>query len=72
MFGTYLLRELANRRRQTIIVAVGLALAIALVILVNAVSAGVRDAQAAVLSSVYGVGTDITVSQPPSPPGDRL
>lgn len=70
MFGTYLLRELANRRRQTIIVAIGLALAIALVIVVNAVSAGVRDAQASVLSSVYGVGTDITVTQPPSPPGE--
>lgn len=68
MFGTYLLRELANRRRQTIIVAIGLALAVALVIVVNAVSAGVRDAQASVLSSVYGVGTDITVTQPPTPP----
>ncbi len=70
MFGTYLLRELVNRRRQTIIVAIGLALAIALVIIVNSVSAGVRDAQASVLSSVYGVGTDITVSQPPEPPGE--
>ena len=70
MFGTYLVRELANRRRQTIIVAIGLALAIALVIIVNSVSAGVRDAQASVLSSVYGIGTDITVSQPPEPPGE--
>lgn len=64
MFGTYLRRELLNRRKQTVIIAIGMALAIALVIIVNAVSAGVKDAQASVLQSVYGVGTDITVSQP--------
>lgn len=64
MFGTYLRRELFNRRKQTIIIAIGMALAIALVIIVNAVSAGVRQAQESVLQSVYGVGTDITVSQP--------
>lgn len=64
MFGTYLRRELVNRRKQTIIIAIGLALAIALVIIVNAVSAGVKQAQASVLQSVYGVGTDITITQP--------
>ena len=64
MFGTYLRRELVNRRKQTIIIAVGMALAIALVIVVNAVSAGVKQAQASVLESVYGVGTDITVTEP--------
>lgn len=64
MFGTYLRRELLNRRKQTVIIAIGMALAIALVIIVNAVSAGVKDAQASVLQSVYGVGTDITVSEP--------
>ncbi|NEN07905.1 ABC transporter permease [Diaminobutyricibacter tongyongensis] len=69
MFGTYLRRELVNRRRQTIIIAVGMALAIALVIIVNAVSAGVKDAQATVLQSVYGVGTDITVTQPATAQG---
>lgn len=68
MFGTYLVRELGNRRKQTIIIAIGLALAIALVIIVNAVSAGVKDAQASVLESIYGVGTDITVSQTPAAP----
>ncbi len=68
MFGTYLLRELTNRRKQTAIIAIGMALAIALVIIVNAVSGGVRDAQASVLASVYGVGTDITVSQAAQPP----
>ncbi|MGO4533283.1 ABC transporter permease [Leifsonia sp. 2MCAF36] len=64
MFGTYLRRELINRRKQTIIIAIGMALAIALVIIVDAVSGGVRQAQQSVLQSVYGVGTDITVSQP--------
>jgi ABC-type antimicrobial peptide transport system permease subunit len=64
MFGTYLRRELVNRRKQTVIIAVGMALAIALVIIVNSVSAGVKQAQASVLQSVYGVGTDITISEP--------
>ena len=68
MFFTYLRRELAGRRRQTAIVAIGMALAIALVMIVNSVASGVRDAQASVLESVYGVGTDLTVSQDPAPP----
>lgn len=63
MFGTYLRRELMNRRRQTIIIAIGMALAIALVILVNAAAAGVKNAQGAALQNVYGVGTDITVTK---------
>ncbi|GAA1000902.1 ABC transporter permease [Subtercola frigoramans] len=68
MFGTYLRRELLGRRRQTIIIAVGMALAIGLVILVNSISAGVQNAQASVLASVYGVGTDVTISQAATPP----
>lgn len=63
MFFTYLRRELRNRRKQTVVVAIGLAVAIALVIVVNAVSTGVRNAQSEVLESVYGVGTDIAVTQ---------
>ena len=70
MFFTYLRRELAGRRRQTAIIAIGMALAIALVIIVNSVASGVKAAQASVLESVYGVGTDITVSQSPTPPGE--
>ncbi|GLJ62117.1 membrane protein [Microbacterium barkeri] len=70
MFGTYLRRELAGRKRQTMIVASGLAVAIALVIIVNALSAGVRDAQNAALESVYGVGTDLTVSGAAAEPGE--
>jgi len=70
MFGTYLYRELSNRRKQTTIIAAGMALAIALVMIVSGVTAGVRDAQASVLASIYGVGTDITVTQEPEQPAE--
>lgn len=70
MYFTYLRRELAGRKKQTIIVAAGLAIAIALVIVVNSLSAGVRDAQAQALESVYGVGTDLTVTGAAFQPGD--
>lgn len=70
MYGTYLRRELAGRKKQTWIVAIGLAIAIALVIIVNALTAGVRDAQAQALESVYGVGTDLTVTGAAAEPGE--
>ncbi len=69
MFFKYLRRELRGRSRQTFIVAIGMALSIALVIIVNSVSTGVKNAQAEVLQSVYGVGTDITVTQAPTEAG---
>jgi ABC-type lipoprotein release transport system permease subunit len=65
MFVTYLRRELRRRMRQAIFIALGLALGIGLVITVTAASAGVKDAQATVLHSLYGVGTDVTVTQTP-------
>lgn len=71
MYWTYLRRELAGRTKQTVIVALGLAIAVALVIIVNALSAGVRDAQAQALESVYGVGTDLTVTGAQAEPGER-
>lgn len=70
MFFTYLRRELSGRRKQTAIIASGMALAIALVIIVNSVAAGVKSAQSQVLESVYGVGTDISVTQTPTAPGE--
>ena len=66
MFFTYLWRELRRRARQAIFIAVGLALGIGLVITVTAASAGVKNAQASVLHSLYGVGTDITVTKAPT------
>ncbi|MDQ7879947.1 ABC transporter permease [Microbacterium sp. QXD-8] len=69
MYMTYLRRELAGRKKQTIIVAAGLAIAIALVMIVNSLAAGVSAAQAQVLESVYGVGTDLTVTGAQAEPG---
>jgi putative ABC transport system permease protein len=66
MFFTYLQRELRRRARQSILIALGLALGVGLVITVTAASSGVKNAQADVLHSLYGVGTDITVTQAPT------
>jgi putative ABC transport system permease protein len=65
MFWTYLRRELRRRMRQAAFIAAGLALGIGLVITVSSAATGVQNAQAAVLHSLYGVGTDLTVTQPP-------
>jgi putative ABC transport system permease protein len=70
MFFTYLWRELRRRARQAIFIAAGLALGIGLVITVTAASAGVRNAQSSVLHSLYGVGTDITVTKAPTASGN--
>ncbi|GAA1494675.1 ABC transporter permease [Curtobacterium herbarum] len=67
MFLTYLRRELTNRRKQTAVIAVGMALAIALVVIVSSIASGVQSAQSSVLQSVYGVGTDITVTKTETP-----
>jgi ABC-type antimicrobial peptide transport system permease subunit len=66
MFFTYLRRELRRRMRQAIFISLGLALGIGLVITVTAASAGVKNAQGKVLHALYGVGTDVTVTQSPS------
>ena len=65
MFFTYLRRELRRRMRQAIFISLGLAVGIGLVITVVAASDGVKNSQAAVLHALYGVGTDLTVTQPP-------
>jgi putative ABC transport system permease protein len=65
VFWTYLRRELRRRMRQAVFIALGLALGIGLVITVTSAARGVQNAQAAVLHSLYGVGTDLTVTQPP-------
>ncbi len=63
MFFTYLRRELRRRRKAALVVASGLALGIALVIVVNSVSSGMSKAQDKVLQSLYGLGTDMTVTK---------
>ena len=63
MFLLYLRRELGKRKRQTAVVASGLAIAIGLAVVVQAASSGVSDAQSQVLQSMYGIGTDVAVSK---------
>ncbi|MEU1126770.1 ABC transporter permease [Streptomyces sp. NPDC005899] len=63
MFFTYLRRELRRRRKAALVVASGLALGIALVIIVTSVSSGMAKAQDKVLESLYGLGTDMTVTK---------
>jgi putative ABC transport system permease protein len=67
-FLTYLRRELRRRMRQTVVIALGLAVGIGLVVTITAATTGVRNAQAAVLHALYGIGTDITVTTEPPPP----
>ncbi|MEU3251988.1 ABC transporter permease [Streptomyces sp. NPDC006997] len=70
MFFTYLRRELRRRRKAALVVASGLALGIALVIVVNSVSSGMGRAQDKVLESLYGLGTDMTVTKAATAPAD--
>ncbi len=63
MFFTYIRRELRRRLKQSVVIAAGLAVGIALVITVSSASAGVKSAQGQVLQSLYGVGTDMTVTK---------
>jgi putative ABC transport system permease protein len=65
-FLRYLGRELGRRARQATVIALGLALGIGLVITVSAAATGVKNAQASVLHSLYGLGTDVTVTQQPA------
>ncbi|MEU9389748.1 ABC transporter permease [Streptomyces sp. NPDC048324] len=68
MFGIYLKRELGRRKKAALVIALGLALGIALVITVDSVSAGMTQAQDKVLKSLYGLGTDMTVTKARSAP----
>jgi putative ABC transport system permease protein len=68
---TYLYRELRGRLRQALLIALGLGLGVGLVITLTAASAGVSNAQRAVLHSLYGIGTDLTITKPGNPAADR-
>ncbi len=63
MFFTYIWRELRRRHRQALLTALGLAVGVGLVVAVTAYAGGVAKAQDEVLESLYGVGTDISVTQ---------
>jgi putative ABC transport system permease protein len=63
-FFVFLYRELRRRLRQALLTAAGLGLGVGLVMTVSAASAGVSNAQAAVLRSLYGIGADLIVTEP--------
>ncbi|HEX3304143.1 MAG TPA: ABC transporter permease [Thermomicrobiales bacterium] len=63
-FVSYVFAELRRRRGRTILTALGLAVGVALVIAVNALSTGLDRAQAKVLEPLTGVGTDMSVTRP--------
>jgi putative ABC transport system permease protein len=63
VYLTYIRRELRRRFKQSLVIALGLAIGIALVVTVSSASAGVKSAQGQVLHSLYGVGTDMTVTK---------
>ena len=66
----YIRRGITRRKRQTLIIAIGMALAVAAVVVVSAASRGIAAAQSSVLESVYGVGTDLTVTAAVAEPGE--
>jgi putative ABC transport system permease protein len=65
---TYLARELRRRPGPALLTAAGIAVGIGVVVTVTAASTGVANAQGAVLHSMYGIGTDVTVTsaRPPA------
>lgn len=63
-FVTYALAELRRRGGRTILTALGLAVGVALVVVVNALSSGLDRARDEVLEPLTGVGTDLSVSRP--------
>lgn len=68
-FFVFLYRELRRRLRQGLLTGLGLGLGVGLVMIVSAASAGVAAAQAAVLRSLYGISTGLTVIEQVRHPG---
>lgn len=62
----YARSELVRRRGRTILTVAGLALGVAVVIIVAALTRGLDDAQTAVLDPLSTVGTDLTVTLEPT------
>ncbi|MDQ1374888.1 MAG: hypothetical protein QOJ09_2226 [Actinomycetota bacterium] len=61
---TYLQRELRRRLGRTVLTVLGLAVGVALVVVISALSTGLDRAQAKVLDPLQKVGTDLVVSRP--------
>lgn len=64
-FLAYLRSELLRRRARTILTLLGLALGVALVIAIAALSRGLDRAQESVLDPLSSIGTDLTVTRAP-------
>jgi ABC-type antimicrobial peptide transport system permease subunit len=68
--GVFYLRyarsELARRRGRTIVTVSGLAVGVALVVVIAALTRGLDDAQATALNPLSSIGTDLTVTLAPS------
>jgi putative ABC transport system permease protein len=62
-YVAYMLSELRRRLGRTLLTALGLAVGVALVIAVSALSRGLDDAQAEVLRPLTGLGTDLSVTR---------
>ena len=63
-YFSYLFSELRRRAGRTFLTALGLAIGVALVIAVSALSQGLDEAQEEVLAPLTGLGTDITIARP--------
>jgi ABC-type antimicrobial peptide transport system permease subunit len=63
-FFKYAFSELRRRRGRTILTALGLAVGVALVVMVSGLTTGLNNAQAKVLKPLTGIGTDMSVSRP--------
>ena len=61
----YALSELTRRRGRTIVTISGLALGVALVIVIASLTRGLDDAQAQALDPLASIGTDLTVTLAP-------
>lgn len=62
----YIRRGITRRKRQTAIISIGMALAVAAVMVISAASSGIAAAQSSVLQAVHGVGTDLTITSSPT------
>jgi len=65
----YLRNELLRRKARTILTVLGLALGVALVIAISALSRGLDDAQKTALDPLSSIGTDLTITLAPEQGG---
>ena len=65
-FVRYARSELTRRRGRTIVTVAGLAVGVALVVLIGSLARGLDEAQATALDPLSSIGTDLTVTLAPS------